>query len=47
MEALHKELRNIKALILQTPTTIPINEINIMVSKPGLLNKKTELVMVA
>ena len=47
MEALHKELRNVKTPILQTLTTTPINKINIMVSKPGLLNKKTELVTVA
>jgi len=47
MEVLHKELRNIKAPILQTLITTPINKINIIVSKPGLLNKKTELVIVA
>ena len=47
MEALHKELRNVKAFILQTPTTTPINKINIMVSKPSLLSKNIKLVIVA
>jgi len=47
MEALREELYNVKAPILQTLTTTPINEINIIVSKPGPLNKKTEPVIVA
>ena len=33
--------------MLQTLTTIPINEIDIMISKPGPLNKNIELVTVA
>jgi len=47
MEALRKELRNIKAFISQTPTAIPINKIKITVPKPNTLNANTELVTVA
>ena len=47
IEALRKELYNVKAPILQTLIITPINEINITVSKPGPLNKKIELVIVA
>jgi len=46
MEALHKKLRNVKALLLETLITIPINKIKITVSKPNLLNANTKLVMV-
>jgi len=46
MEALHKELRNIKALLLETLITIPINKIKITVSKPNPLNANTKLVIV-
>jgi len=46
MEALHKELRNVKALILETPTTTPVNKIKIIVSKPGPLNANSKLVIV-
>jgi len=46
MEALHKELYNIKALLLETLTTIPINKIKITVFKPNLLNANTKPVMV-
>jgi len=46
MEALREELRNIKALLLKTLTTIPINKIKITVFKPDLLNANTKLVMV-
>jgi len=46
MEALHEELRNIKALLLETLIIIPINKIKITVSKPNLLNTNTKLVIV-
>ena len=45
MEALCEELRNVKALILETPIP-PINKINITISKPGLLNTNSKLVIV-
>jgi len=38
MEALREELRNVKAVLLETLIEIPINEIKITVSKPGPLN---------
>jgi len=44
MEALYKELRNIKALLLETLIEIPINKIKITVSKPGPLNANLKLV---
>jgi len=47
MEALREELRNVKALILETLITTPVNKIKVTVSKPGLLNANTKLVMVA
>ena len=47
MEALYKELRNAKVLILETPTTTPINKIKITVSKPGPLNANIKPVIVA
>ena len=47
MEALHEELRNIKALILQTPIVTPINKIKIIEPKPSLLNINTKLIIVA
>jgi len=47
MEALRVELRNIKALLLETLIIIPINEIKITISKPGPLNANTKLVIVA
>jgi len=46
MEALYKELRNIKALLLETLIIIPINKIKITISKPNLLNANTKLVIV-
>jgi len=46
MEALYKELRNVKALLLKTLTTIPINKIKITVFKPNPLNANTKLVIV-
>jgi len=46
MEALHKELYNVKALLLETLIIIPINKIKITVSEPDLLNANTELVIV-
>jgi len=45
MEALCKELYNVKALILETLTP-PINDINITISKPGPLNANSKLVIV-
>jgi len=47
MEALYKELYNIKALIIETLTAIPPNKIKITISKPNLLNANTKLVIVA
>jgi len=47
MEALRKELRNVKALTLETPTTTPINKTKVTVSKPGPLNTNTKLAIVA
>jgi len=46
MEVLYKELHNVKALLLETLITIPINKIKITVSKPDPLNANTELVIV-
>jgi len=46
IEALRKELYNIKALTLETPTTTPANKIEIIVSKPSPLNVNSKLVMV-
>jgi len=46
MEALYKELRNVKALLLETLTIIPINKIKITVSKPDPLNANTKPVIV-
>jgi len=46
MEALREELCNIKALLLETLITIPINKIKITVFKPNPLNANTKLVMV-
>ena len=47
IEALYKELRNIKAFTLQTLIATPINKIKITVHKPNLLNANTKLVIVA
>ena len=47
MEALRKELHSIKALILETLITTPINKIKVTVSKPSPLNANTKLVIVA
>ena len=47
MEALYKELCNVKAFTLQTPTATPINKIKITVPKPNALNTNTKLVIVA
>ena len=44
MEALYKEFRNIKVLLLETLIEIPINKIKITVSKPGPLNANLKLV---
>ena len=46
MEALRKELYNVQAFTLETPT-LPVNKINITVSKPGPLNTNPKLVIVA
>jgi len=46
MEALHKELRNVKALILKTLIITPINKIKITVSKSGPLNTNFKLIIV-
>ena len=46
MEALRKELRNIKALLLETLITIPTNKIEITIFKPNPLNTNTKPVMV-
>jgi len=46
MEALREELRNVKALTLETLIVIPIDKIEITVSKPGLLNANTELIII-
>ena len=46
MEALRKELCNIKAFILQTLIVTPINKIKITVPKPNTLNANTKLVIV-
>jgi len=43
MEALREKLRNIKALILETPIP-PINKNKITISKPGPLNTNLKLV---
>ena len=45
MEALRKELRNIKALILKTLIITPVNEIKVTISKSGPLNVNTKLVI--
>ena len=45
IEALRKELCNVQAFILETPTP-PINEINITISKPGPLNANSKPVIV-
>jgi len=45
MEALREELRNVKALILETPIP-PANEINITISEPSPLNTNSKPVMV-
>jgi len=47
MEALYKELCNIKALTLKTLIVMPLNKIEITVSKPSLLNINTKLIIVA
>jgi len=47
MEVLHKELRNIKALILETLIVIVINKIKITVPKPSPLNTNTKLIIIA
>jgi len=47
MEALRKELYNVKALTLRTLIATPINKIKITVPKPNMLNANTELVIVA
>jgi len=47
MEALHEELRNVKAFMSQTPTATPTNKIKITVLKPNASNANTKLVMVA
>jgi len=47
MEALYKELRNVKALILETLIITPINKIKVTISKPSLLNANTKPVIVA
>ena len=44
MEALREELRNIKALLLETLIEIPINKIKITVFKPSPLNTNLKLV---
>jgi len=46
MEALRKELCNVKALMLETPITTPVNKIKIIVSKPSPLNVNSEPVIV-
>ena len=46
MEALYEELRNVKALLLETLIIIPINKIKITISKPDPLNANTKLVIV-
>jgi len=45
MEALCKELYNVKALILETSTP-PINKVNITIFKPGPLDTNSKLVIV-
>jgi len=45
MEALRKDLCNVKEPILETPTP-PINEIKITIPKPGPLNTNFKLVIV-
>jgi len=47
MEALCEELCNVKALILKTLITTPVNKIKVTISKPGPLNANTKLVIVA
>jgi len=47
MEALCKELCNVKALILETLIITPVNKIKATVSKPSLLNANTKLAIVA
>ena len=47
MEVLYEELRNVKALILETLIITPINKIKVTISKPGPLNANTKLVIVA
>jgi len=44
MEALCEELRNVKALLLETLIEIPINKIKITVLEPGPLNANLKLV---
>ena len=46
IEALYKELYNIKALTLETLIITPANKIKIIVSKPGPLNANSKLVIV-
>jgi len=47
MEVIHKELRNLKALILKTLIVIPINKVGVTIYKPNPLNTNFKLVIVA
>ena len=47
METLHKELRNVNTLTMETLIVIPINKIKITVCEPSPLNANPKLVMVA
>ena len=45
IETLHKELRNIKTLILETIIP-PVNKIKVTISEPGPLNVNCKLIIV-
>jgi len=47
MGAIYKELRNLKALILETLIVIPINKIKISIYKPNPLNINPKLIIAA
>ena len=47
MGVIHKELYNLKALILEILIGTPTNEIKITISKPSLIDTNLKLVIVA
>ena len=47
MGVIREELRNLKALILETLIVTPINKIKITISKPSLIDTNLKPVIVA